>query len=1788
MADPTQPAPPTPFQALTSAQMRDGLHAGASVVSDEDDGYHHAEAVGADYDTKIKAQFPGIADDARGEIVEGFKQDLRNNLSGQLLRQHVNAAMRYKESGVLGGFLGARGDTSSFMKVLPGGVIYDAMHSRDLTDAAKSIGTGQGTRRAYEIVADRLADQEYSQKHDPGFAQEVWDATKGIPKTVAEYMVTNRFLPGAASAEAPLGTQAIKTLARGAAWTALRPDELIAGTMEKAAPHLSQDVASGQLKLDPGDDLGLAAGKAVFNSLSSKVLWEAAGTFQPKGTGLGAWGKSTGKTILASQAEQALQHYVTGGGGGDVMTAYANAKTDAEKNTVLKRFGAEVVALGGMEGVLHGFKEGEPPGPTPAAPEQPPAAQTPSPVQPTTPGAQPTPTVNVPPHVPPPAELGAALDQPHNAGHDVSDLAANAPLTPVPPETAPPPAAPEPAPEQVAKYRLMLQGLGQPSKMTPEKVMAEASRLGLDKDWQDKPPVPVQPQKPATFAEPPEVPKPLGEKSNTAFEDVRRKIASGQRLLPADVDKVFEEAQLTPIEQHVLQQRLLQGRSHADISGDPEAAKPNGKPFTRQRIKQFEQSALAKMGMDRGSVESAVNEHERMDAAIDMAEKGKRLGMGELNAFDPQELGLKAKARTDELSKIDQKMESLSEELVNGVAPEREKEILDEFTKLDQRRKSWNQAAEGEPGELREPGGAAPVRPADGGSLPLQAPAPEVDAPPAGVTGGGADSGGPGGEDALTQRRKAGGNLVSPLPPATQARLNEAVRTGNRFERNEIKEMLAGHFTDAEIEQALAVAGKFPKGVATDHPALQGFPPETIADFAKQIKKTGKVDTLQQWELQKQFPGRSISQMIDQLRGQADKPPQFGQGELRGTNAQAEGGMRKYYREQQITQEIADHEAVKAAKSGLNPAAVEAIGQRAEEAGVREADAAVADEGRLGEGSGFHGDEPESGHGESFLWGASGSSPVEWASGLVPLALLKRQYDRFIGINAGRIRDFWVKANGISFPSTTKASRPLGEAMGRYDAVHSGPAVQMAASNWIDKILPHDLKPEENAKFAAAAIEQLRIRHGKQAFLDKSAEGSQEAAQARAAAATATTPQTKAGFLKAAEDGAQKATEYMQKHREVKSVLDDPDSPIKTEAEYQAVLADPRYKAMLDAYGKSGFVQEIEANYRGAMGMDETDPIDSLTQTPGLPINLMGSDKSVAGKQGAGNLGNLKIQKFQFAKEAGLNSTYKYDMAGMIHNTLQRGMEAAAKATMYRTAAEEGQGVWGKGFIEGTKDIPFTSPPKGTQDAEPGDTFHAKPEVYDEMRQVLRVDKPHDPIPFANELTALSLIAPAGEVTAHTSNLLTAMMRPGMWKGILKGDLIRNAVGVIGKNPEIATRLMELAKIDALKGRGPEQDSAMLGKLNPAHWSAKVLDTISDMMRLTLEDSYNRLSTENHWLTGEPLVAKGETAKRDFINGAVGQYSKGAQPRFMVLMRELGLAPFITAGTKYYMGGLDVMTGRPGVEAANLKSRVILQGQQLAKVAAVLGGVALTNYLLWKRWDGDDSTPFGALKIGQTADGKSRYIDTANLIGLRRGMRATGVNAMLEGYRRGESGAGMTDKAQEEIVSSLVHPFLGPPGQFAYTAVTGKNALGMKVADQPEPGGSQAWQNVVAALKNANPGVGALMGADRPGQDVPWGERFAKLAGPFSPKTRNDPAVGDFYDELTRAQASHQQFLQKRQSGLAVPGYGPQQLGQYRRLEAFHSRMAQLNKAMRAAQTDQQKANIRALQVKVAKAALGR
>lgn len=711
---------------------------------------------------------------------------------------------------------------------------------------------------------------------------------------------------------------------------------------------------------------------------------------------------------------------------------------------------------------------------------------------------------------------------------------------------------------------------------------------------------------------------------------------------------------------------------------------------------------------------------------------------------------------------------------------------------------------------------------------------------------------------------------------------------------------------------------------------------------------------------------------------------------------------------------------------------------------------------------------------------------------------------------------------GAIAPRTSEIDPESGNALARLVAVDA--YVKRGVPTYIDKVMGPKATPEQLHLFGETFHEE-RVQTARQNLTD--------------AAAAA---------LKAGDQA--KAQQYLDAHNAIKSMVGAPGKRLQSQADYQKTLADPDYKASLGAGGR--YEKEVapvfEEMFRKGKGLDPADPILALTQIERRPytakaLEVGPPEPGGTGSTSRGNLKNPKQNKLVADTQAGLDAdNYETNFGEMLEHTMRTRAKTAAKAEMYRTMEEAGILQWGRPGqkIEGSKELPGVKPPVGTQKAQPGETSaYVKESAYQEVRQALAVDQPNtfSTISAVNNILNRTALASTLEAVYHARNLLTFWTKPG----VNPLDIFKNYSRVVKNTPEIADRLMELARIGA--GReGEAQGMLWGGKTDPTLYISKFLHILDSSMRLTAEDAFKRLEKAGR-------VQGGEQNMRDFIN-QLGQYAKGGQHKAVVLLRDTGFGPFATAGTNYYMQGLRSLTLNPGVKATSPEAAVLLRAETLGKLVGVLTLAGLTNYLLHKRIDGDEATPFGAIKVGER-EGKTIYMDPTSLItGLPRGLRETGLLALAQGVRKGDRPGKILDKASEDMIHSLLHPAIGPPVQFAWTAATGKSTMGTQLAGKGT--GSDAWANLKAALANANPAVAALTGASHPGRESTLPGRVNELAGPFGEK-ESTPAVGDYFGRLHDLE-ERRKASPERRLGKVFP-----EEAEYRRLHAYSQKMAELS-----------------------------
>lgn len=582
-------------------------------------------------------------------------------------------------------------------------------------------------------------------------------------------------------------------------------------------------------------------------------------------------------------------------------------------------------------------------------------------------------------------------------------------------------------------------------------------------------------------------------------------------------------------------------------------------------------------------------------------------------------------------------------------------------------------------------------------------------------------------------------------------------------------------------------------------------------------------------------------------------------------------------------------------------------------------------------------------------------------------------------------------------------------------------------------------------------------------------------------------------------------------------------------ADYEKMLASPEFKQYRETWVKD-VAPVLNALHRTAKGLGEHDPIESMTQMPDAPVNFLPIIDGQVGYPGAitvgggggGKLTGARQGRYGFGEAfTGAHEQYSVDPRLVIQNSLYHGISRATKANLYRVAAAEGEGVWGRGGQrpeagtgEAWAEIPGVNPRRGTQEAAAGETsFFVRESKLKEWRKALDID-PRREIPFltpaANRLTRWSLFALVEAVT-HIKNLgklvYTAGANPVEIAKIVR-DVYRGKEDA--RNDELF-----LAARGMMKGKGYESGMTETERatydprrLTDAwmHYSAKALDLVDTSMRIAAKRTFERLAAREGY-----GIVKTEQNMRDFINSNLGQYNMRAASELVRMLRQTGIGPFAVAASTMTLNSIrNVFLGSGIRTVGGVGSRgdVMLRAEKAARIASLFALAGVVNYLVWGRPDGDDKTPIGGLKV-KDKDGKTGYIDLGDLTGWKRGARSIGLLAAIEGGRAGTKTDDIVKRAGKDVFHGVSHVAEGPGVSLARGLLLKENAIGMPVGTKASAGApnynSQAVADLQGALLQTNPLVAAATGADRPRDKSDLEERAFRALGPVGVKFRRTP-----------------------------------------------------------------------------------
>lgn len=678
-----------------------------------------------------------------------------------------------------------------------------------------------------------------------------------------------------------------------------------------------------------------------------------------------------------------------------------------------------------------------------------------------------------------------------------------------------------------------------------------------------------------------------------------------------------------------------------------------------------------------------------------------------------------------------------------------------------------------------------------------------------------------------------------------------------------------------------------------------------------------------------------------------------------------------------------------------------------------------------------------------------------------------------------------------SHPKTTRLSEAAGEAMNRNSAakIHA----QLLGEHLIDEVFGPKGTTDAEDRLAGLVRAEQRLRYMRNAYERRANEIGREAD-----AAKATGDKEKEARLTAQH------AEAFNAEMNVRTLVGGKDSPVATEAEYQRALHDSRIQELLSKT-KDNVAPIMEENYRGATGLPDDEDIHSFTQEPGNPVNLIRSregDKAVATaiplKRGEPT--NPRQRALGFAKQAtGSSEAYDISLRNQIMRSIADSGKVARQAEMNRVLVAEGVAQWVKPGErpDGYRVFKEVNPPLRSQENERGSTALAvRNEAASEYAQSIELDKPWGRVWLAGALTQANLSS-ALDALSHIKNLMTINFKAGV---IPVYDQLKNIYKIMAGDRQASATLVELARINAMKEKGLEGGNLWGGKYDPTMWLGKMMDVVQNATRLTANDAFDRLARRGS-------QQDTETARRDFINQHTGNYNKRSQNPVVVILRDTGLGPFATAATTFISDSIRTVFMSSGGRSASLAHDLGMRAEMLLKIATFAAAAPLINYMLWKRIDGDDNTPIGAIKMGENKNGKTPYFDLLALTGFTRGAKILGLSALAEGSRQAAHATGndIVHQATAESLRGALHPFEGPPVAFGYTTLTGKDTMGRQVARTAiSHRQNQEWMNVQAALWQANPildsmirpyveqSLGQTRRHERPLEDRAW-----SMLGPY-------------------------------------------------------------------------------------------
>lgn len=707
--------------------------------------------------------------------------------------------------------------------------------------------------------------------------------------------------------------------------------------------------------------------------------------------------------------------------------------------------------------------------------------------------------------------------------------------------------------------------------------------------------------------------------------------------------------------------------------------------------------------------------------------------------------------------------------------------------------------------------------------------------------------------------------------------------------------------------------------------------------------------------------------------------------------------------------------------------------------------------------------------------------------------------------------------SGHQFPRTKGHSPELSLLMSKN--VMAATHAEAAAPYYATKVLGEGKSAETD--LFSETWNELRIRNGRQFYQNQATQIQFELAQANLKLAHTSPAMSPHDYVAAEKEVKQLTRDLKEAHdilAKIKGDIGKPGKLLQTVQDFQNHLNDPEFIRQSQVYQKE-VAPQLDALYRKGIGLGPNDPLPPSTQIPGMTWNMSAdfADPALAG--GVGNYGNLKLVKSRFQNQAKFNAeNYASNLHDVLANAFAGQAQTAARAEMTMTGIKEGMfklahpGQEVKFGDEPAKILQFNNPSEPLRSRliaamDPADqkalgnstgqlNLAVHPDVAGEYKRSTKVDWKLGAMPGADALNKINMSG-FKDFASHIGNYVGALLKPRVLR-----NMYSSISGEISQRPEFQKTILDLLEVSAGKpDRGAESGNIkFLGKLDPTLQTGKAVDRLDRVMRHALSQAYDQGVKAG-------AIHDTPTGKRDFVNQAMSNRDRQSAHWFVRAAVDTKLGGFAKSGTGFNFSG--IRTGvflSPGAEATNVYQAAKMRAEIAAKILVGAFVVpAVWNVSMTGRVDGDDQVPLGYFYAGKRADGTVISIPNPVAWTTQRGLRATGLDAYVQGFREGQPWGQMNKKAIEHVISAHAHPGMGPAYQFGHTALTGRNGIDQQIAPRVGPTENPYPGNFLAALQNVNPDVASFAGWNKPPSQrrkLTTAERISSLAGKFGPQFR--------------------------------------------------------------------------------------